>query len=97
MKQCLYTIYDKVAEQAGPLFCAINDGVAIRSTINVLKEVIDIDEYALYKVGTFEPHSMQTGFLLPEEIDFKLQLKMQQHKITAVRMSDDSPEFTEVK
>jgi len=56
----LYTIYDRVAEEAGPLFPAVNDGIAIRNYRNVLEQVPEYQrgDYRLYYIGEFDPHTM---------------------------------------
>lgn len=54
MKVGLYSIYDKVAQESGPVFQAKNDDVAIRATCNLLADVHAIDDYILYRVGTFD-------------------------------------------
>lgn len=56
----LYIIYDRVAEEAGPVFNAVNDAVAGRSYRNLVK---DMDpeaklEYRLYRIATFETKTM---------------------------------------
>lgn len=52
----LYTVYDKVAQHYGPIFQAVNSGVAMRNFRNLLKEVtpIDRDAYVLREVGEFD-------------------------------------------
>lgn len=55
MKQYVYSIYDTVAEQYGPVFNCKNDGVAIRN----YKSAIDSakysqDEWILYRLGVYD-------------------------------------------
>lgn len=52
----LYTIYDKIAEEAGPLFHAPNNKVARRNYDAMLSQVSDVskDDYILYRVGEFD-------------------------------------------
>lgn len=67
----LYTIYDRTAQQAGPVFCAINDGIAVRSARHTLSDVAwyDLDAYGLYKVGTFDTEKMTIDALeSPDQI-----------------------------
>lgn len=56
MKYNVYTVWDTVAEECGPLFTAKNDRVAQRQFKNmVIKErIVDIDEYHLLCVGNFD-------------------------------------------
>jgi len=49
----LYTLYDKVAEEAGPLFQAKNDQVAARQSLSILAQVYDPNDFDLLKVGEF--------------------------------------------
>lgn len=60
MKTNLYVIFDKVAEESGPVFNAVNDGVAMRSFRNMAK---DMDaqaraEYQLFRIGAFDTMSL---------------------------------------
>lgn len=56
----LYTIFDKVAKDAGPVFAAKNDGVARRNFDNLIKEnkINKISEYQLYRVGFYDSENM---------------------------------------
>jgi hypothetical protein len=71
MKMRLYVAYDRVAEEAGPVFQAANDGVAARKFRQILQEVpaIDLDGYKLYSVGQYDSTEMLvTGFDVPLEV-----------------------------
>lgn len=74
MKMGMYVIYDKVAEEAGPIFQAVNNGVALRQAVNVLKPLpVSLrDEYQLVKVAEFETKDMQIYILPPEIVDFSV-------------------------
>lgn len=62
MQYNIYSIYDKTAEEFGPLFTAVNDGVAIREYKNVgIPEALK-DEYELHCVGTYDS---KEGLVLP--------------------------------
>lgn len=52
----LYTVYDKVAEESGPLYEAKNDAVALRM---VLKYLADNPDYELFCVGEYNHDIMQ--------------------------------------
>ena len=54
----LYSIRDLVAGECGPIFTAKNDAVAVRQVCMIMHDVADIDDYALYCVGTFDPEEM---------------------------------------
>ena len=50
----LYSIYDKDAQEYGPLFNAKNDIVASRYVEEMIKDVKHSDSYALYCMGAFD-------------------------------------------
>lgn len=55
METRLYVIRDRVAEDSGPIFQAVNDGVAIRSyRAFMAQSPVEKDEYMLLCVGTFD-------------------------------------------
>lgn len=54
MKVGLYSIYDRVAKESGPVFQAKNDDVAVRATCSLLSSVDLCEDYILYRVGTFD-------------------------------------------
>ncbi len=66
MKVNIYTIYDKVAEECGPVFQAKNDMVAVRMLKSMLAENpnIPIDEYEVYSLGEFDTEKRS---FVPEE------------------------------
>lgn len=47
----LYSVFDRVAEDYGPIFQAKNVGVAVRSFHNLMSQVKDINEYDLVRIG----------------------------------------------
>ena len=55
----LYVVRDLVAGEAGPVFTAKNDGIAIRQTCQLLHGCIDVNDYALYQVGTIDTEEME--------------------------------------
>ena len=69
MKIMLYTIWDRVAEEAGPIICAKNDAVAVRNFRNYTKDVRE-DEYRLYRVGEYDNEKVMIFGLdgRPEEV-----------------------------
>lgn len=52
----LYSIYDSVAEEYGPIFEAGNNSVALRAKKGLLKQVDPsmLDEFNLFCVGEYE-------------------------------------------
>lgn len=63
----LYTIYDKVAEEAGPIFEAKNDGVATRAYQDLFssRPVAHPDEFKLMLLGAIDK---TTGKILTLDI-----------------------------
>ena len=66
MKVNIYTIYDKVAEECGPVFQAKNDMVAVRMLKSLVNENpnISVDEYEVYCLGEFDTEKRS---FVPEE------------------------------
>ena len=84
----IFTIYDKVAQEAGPIFQAKNLYVAMRYVKDMIKDNnINLTEYDLVRLGTFDSESMSLSVL---------------SKADAVELSnvptyvDDAKEFMEV-
>ena len=60
----LFTIYDKVAQEAGPIFQAKNLYVAMRYVNEMIKDnKINLSEYDLVRLGTFDSESMSISVL----------------------------------
>ena len=59
MKNNVYTIFDKVAQESGPLFECKNDAVAQRNFKDLIKrENLPPKDYILYLIGRFEHETM---------------------------------------
>lgn len=55
----LYAVYDLLAGEAGPVFQAKNDQVALRQYRNLVKgEGINMSEYELYSLGVYDPEKL---------------------------------------
>jgi len=55
MESRLYCIRDRVAEDSGPIFQAVNDAVAARSyRAFMAQNQVEEDEYSLLCIGTFD-------------------------------------------
>lgn len=50
----LYCVYDKIAEEAGPIFCAANEGVAMRQFRRLMGEAVDVEDYQLLYLGSYD-------------------------------------------
>lgn len=59
MKMSLYTIFDVVAGEAGPVFTAKNDEVAGRSVRATMPKEVDPADFRLYCIGDFDTESME--------------------------------------
>ena len=60
----LFTIYDKVAQEAGPIFQAKNLYVAMRYVKDMIKDNnISLTEYDLVRLGSFDSESMSITVL----------------------------------
>lgn len=89
----LYTVFDKIAEEAGPVFQGKNEGVAIRQTVALMLQNphIYVPDYSLYKIAEWDTENM--GMVVSKkEIDFlttyymELKYKDEQElKITEVK------------
>lgn len=64
---CVYAIYDKVAEQYGPPYIAINDGVAMRAYRQEVDKMppYAVRDYSLVKLGVF---NQDTGLITGSEL-----------------------------
>ena len=57
----LYAIYDKDANEYGPLFNAKNALIASRYVVEMIKEVKNVDPYALYRMGEYDTEKCITN------------------------------------
>lgn len=66
----LYSLYDSVAEEFGPLFSAKNDEVALRNVIQMFTDmkvnIASVESYHLYYIGNFDTDN---GHLVESTID----------------------------
>ncbi len=74
MKVYIYTIYDKVACEAGPIYQAKNDGVALRCFMSLMKDTPNVvpSDYDVYCLGEFDTDSRS---FVPEDNYGKLVIK----------------------
>ena len=65
MKVNIYTIYDKVACESGPILQAKNDTVALRCFMSLMKDTPSVNptDYDVYCLGEFDTESR---FCVPE-------------------------------
>jgi len=57
MKQGIYAIYDRIAEESGPVWAARNDAVAVRNAQYQLRNA-RADEYRLYCLGSYDSEAV---------------------------------------
>lgn len=69
MKGGLYVIYDRVAEEASPVFDAVNRGIALRGFRMSMEKVPEFQktDYRLYQIAMFDPHTMKVVAVDPPE------------------------------
>ncbi len=74
MKVNIYTFYDKVACEAGPIFQAKNDTVALRCFMSLMKETPSVNpaDYDVYCLGEFDTEDRS---FVPEDNYGKLVIK----------------------
>lgn len=70
MLMFLYAIYDKLAQECGPVFEAKNDLTAARGFFQSIPPVAKASEFSLLCVGSFSHDPVKiTGFEIPREVD----------------------------
>jgi hypothetical protein len=67
MTNKLYAVYDKLMEEAGPIFEARNDEVAKRMFRNLMKDNpgINREDHTLYSLGSFNRNKLEINFETP--------------------------------
>ena len=67
----LYVIYDRVAREGGPIFQAVNDGVAMRSyKAFMAQSPVSPEEYQLVCIGLYDPEVMKIdAFDIPLDVN----------------------------
>ncbi len=85
----LYTIYDVLAEESGPVFQAVNDEVAYRQFQTQLQTIPNIreDDFKLICVGEYDNVLCETQQVVPVTIDQDLidQIKLEKDKKKDIR------------
>ena len=72
----LYVVYDKIAKESGAVHENKNDAVALRNYEIFISEQKNIkrDEFAIYRVGTFDHVTMAITAEEPIEVKPRLEL-----------------------
>lgn len=69
MKQKLYVIFDKVAQEAGPIQCAKNDGIARRMFRSAIKDAPFPMDFKIMCVGEYDSETVMFDiYSAPNEI-----------------------------
>lgn len=71
-QQYLYCIHDTLAEESGPVFCAVNHQIAVRKTRQLLSNVEIPEDYILYCIGIFDPGIPAIMDVQNEKIPFEV-------------------------
>ncbi len=71
MKINIYTIYDKLAKESGPLFQAKNDQVAFRQFQTQLKDIknIQVQDFELLNIAEYDNENCQLQSLITVRVD----------------------------
>lgn len=55
----MYTVFDRISQEAGPIQLCKNDAVASRMFVGMMqKDTINSSDYLLHCVGTFDTETM---------------------------------------
>lgn len=66
----VYTVYDKLAEEAGPPFYAKNHAIALRNYNKLLEQTNTPNDYELYHVGFWFPEQIKLDCLeMPSKVE----------------------------
>ncbi len=73
MKINVYTIYDKLARESGPLFQAKNDKVAYRQFCTQLKEIKNIqkEDFELLNIAEYDNEACQLQDMITVRVDIE--------------------------
>lgn len=89
----LYTIYDKIAEESGPIFSAVNDGIALRSYKNLVeKEGISINEFDLVHVAQYDHRTMRLDPCDPRILSVIISTDERGHSVLTISGKDQNTE-----
>ena len=71
MQKNMYTIYDKIAKETGPIVTYNNDHAALRALPGAFKgHEESINEFDLYCVGSIDINTMEVFACEPRRIDY---------------------------
>lgn len=94
-KMNYYTIYDLVAQEAGPVFQAKNDEVAYRSYNNILKDLSEAskDDFKLICLLSLDTSTLDIDVDVRDVMDIKIKVPLS--KAEADYDNEDSTKFME--
>jgi hypothetical protein len=88
MKRNLYVIYDRVAEESGPVYEAQNDGIANRRYKALMSEQthdwFDETDFTLFHVGEIDKTTNIINALPPREVYISLSLLNEEENAESV-------------
>lgn len=94
----MYALYDIKAGEAGPLFIAKTDEVAVRSVCHMLNETIYPEDYRLVHLGEYDAVKMSVCSCgQTREIDFLYSLRVFREKVAEYNKTKAQPLFPEVE
>lgn len=94
----MYTLYDIKAGEAGPLFIAKTDEVAVRSVCLSLNETIYPEDYRLVYLGEYDSVKMSVCSCgQTREVDFLYSLRVFREKLAEYNKTKTPPLFPEVE
>ena len=97
-KYGMYTLYDIKAEEAGPLFIAKTDEVAVRSVCLTLNESLYPEDFRLVHLGEYDSCKMSVCSCgQTRDIDFLCSLRVFREKLAEYNKTKVRPLFSEVE
>lgn len=64
----IYAIYDTVAEEGGPVFCAVNDGVAMRQFRQLVQGTENRNDFELYYLADYDSKCVEISETIKSQV-----------------------------
>lgn len=68
MKINLYTIWDSILQESGPIYDAKNNEVAIRNFKTATKNMVPREDFELHLIGWYDAETMKGKFTTAQKI-----------------------------
>lgn len=69
MKMAIYALWDRLAEEAGPIWTARNDAVAIRNALIASKgQDVNQQDFFLYCIGEYDTEKVRLTEFEPRQV-----------------------------